>query len=239
MSPNRRSGMWRDPRLRLRLVLLATVVVVTGCNTTCADLRYLALGDSYTIGEGVAPTERWPVQLAARLRADGLAVQEPLIIARTGWSVGELTAAMDAASLDAPYDLVTLLIGVNDQYRDGEAETYRAELRTLLARAVTLAGACTRRVLVVSIPDWGVTAFAANDARGAAAIGSAIDAFNAVARDEARRIGVDFIDITGVSRALAQRVQLVDDGLHPNFAQYRAWTDRIAPAARVALATAR
>ncbi|MEO6065819.1 MAG: GDSL-type esterase/lipase family protein, partial [Lysobacterales bacterium] len=121
-------------------------MVLTGCAATHADLRYLALGDSYTIGEGVAPTERWPVQLAARLRADGIKVQEPIIIARTGWSVGELSAAMDAASLDAPYDLVTLLIGVNDQYRVGKVETYRAEFRTLLARAVALAGARAGRV---------------------------------------------------------------------------------------------
>ncbi|MEO6064982.1 MAG: SGNH/GDSL hydrolase family protein, partial [Lysobacterales bacterium] len=95
------------------------------------------------------------------------------------------------------------------------------------------------RVLVVSIPDWGVTAFAANDARGAAAIGSAIDAFNAVARDEARRKGIVFIDITGVSRAPEQSAQLVDDGLHPSFAQYRAWTDRVAPAALAALESPR
>lgn len=210
-------------------------MVLTSCATTSDEVRYLALGDSYTIGEGVALNGRWPVQLAARLRADGLAVNEPRIIARTGWTVAELSAAMDAQTLDPPWDLVTLLIGVNDQYRKGEAQAYRTELRTLLARAVSLAGSRAERVILVSIPDWGVTAFAAKDARGADAIGTGIDAFNAVGRDEARRAGVAFIDITGASRAPAHRAQMVDDGLHPSAAQYRAWTDRILPAARAAL----
>ncbi len=228
--------MWRERfRRGARAAALAALMVLTGCTTTEDHVRYLALGDSYTIGEGVAPGERWPVQLAAQLRADGIAVAEPRIIARTGWTVAELAAAMDAEALDPPYDLVTLLIGVNDQYRGGETAAYAGELRALLGRAERLAGSRAERVLLVSIPDWGVTAFAAKDPRGPAAIGSAIDGFNAVAREEARRAGVTFIDITAVSRAPAHRGQLGDDGLHPNGAQYRAWSERIAPAARAAL----
>jgi len=228
--------MWRERfRRAARAAWLAPLMVLTSCATTDCEWRYLALGDSYTIGEGVAASERWPVQLAARLRADGMTVCEPRIIARTGWTVAELSAAMDGEVLDPPYDLVTLLIGVNDQYRKGEAAAYATEFRTMLARAVALAGSRPERVLVVSIPDWGVTAFAGKDPRGATAIGQAIDAFNAVARDESRRAGVAFIDITGVSRTPAHRGQLVDDGLHPNAAQYRAWTERVLPAARNAL----
>lgn len=224
--------MWRC----LRAALLASVMVLTSCAMTDPDLRYLGLGDSYTIGEGVVPGERWPVQLAARLRADGVALNEPRVVAQTGWTVSELSAAMDAEALEPAYDLVTLLIGVNDQYRRGEAGAYAVELRAMLVRAVSLAGSRAERVILVSIPDWGVAAFAAEDPRGAAAIGSAINAFNAVARDEARRAGVAFVDITGVSRAPAHRAQLVADRLHPSAAQYRAWAERVLPVARAALA---
>jgi len=183
----------------------------------------------------VTESGRWPMQLAASLRANGLPVEDPRIVARTGWTVAELDASMDTESLEPPYDLVTLLIGVNDQYRSGAVDTYRTELRAMLGRAVGLADAQPRRVVLVSIPDWGVTSFAQEDVRGPAAIGAQIDAFNTVAREEARQAGVAFVDITDLSRSPAHRAQLVDDGLHPSAAQYRAWAMRIAPAARTAL----
>ena len=223
--------MWRD----VRLALLACLVALTGCASLDRTQRYLALGDSYTIGEGVAESGRWPTQLAALLRADGLPVEDPRIVARTGWTVSELDAAMDTGSLEPPYDLVTLLIGVNDQYRRGAVETYRTDLRAMLSRSIALADAQPRRVLLVSIPDWGVTAFAQKDARGPTVIGGEIDAFNKVAREEARRAGIVFVDITDVSRSIAHRAELVEDGLHPSAAQYRAWAMRVAPAARTAL----
>lgn len=210
--------------------------MLSACATTAEDARYLALGDSYTIGEGVAPAQRWPEVLAARLRADGIAILPPVIVARTGWTVAELDAAMDAERLAAPFDLVTLLIGVNDQYRGGDAETYRPALRAMLRRAIDLAGARPQRVLMVSIPDWGATRFGAEDARGAPAIGAAIDAFNAVARAQAAAVDVVFVDITDVSRSPAHRAQLAEDGLHPGAAQYAAWVTRIEPYARAALA---
>jgi len=216
-------------------ICMSGLMVTAGCTTTENNLRHLALGDSYTIGEGVPETARWPNQLAAQLRADGISIGEPTLIAHTGWTIAELDIAMDAAALDPPYDLVTLLIGVNDQYRGGEPEEFRTSLRALLARAITLAGARPERVLLVSTPDWGVAAFAEHDARGASAIGQAIDAFNEVARDESRRAGAGFVDITAVSREPRHRAQLVADGLHPDGEQYRAWTLRIAPAARAAL----
>lgn len=211
------------------------MMVLTSCASMDRTKRYLALGDSYTIGEGVAESGRWPVQLAARLRADGLSVEDPRIVARTGWTVAELDQAMDAESFDAPYDLVTLLIGVNDQYRKGSPDTYRAELREMLSRAVALADGEPRHVLLVSIPDWGVTAFAAKDARGATVISREIDAFNAVAREEARRAGIVFVDVTDLSRSPVHRARLVEDGLHPSDLQYHAWAMRVAPAARAAL----
>lgn len=227
--------MWRELR---RLAAFATMTaMLTACATTAEDASYLALGDSYTIGEGVAPAQRWPEVLAAHLRADGIAIMPPRVVARTGWTVAELDAAMDAERLVAPFDLVTLLIGVNDQYRGGDADSYRTALRVMLRRAVALAGARPQRVLMVSIPDWGATRFGAQDERGAVAIGAAIDAFNAVARTEAAALNVVFVDITHVSRSTAHRVQLAEDGLHPGAAQYAAWVTRIEPHARAALAS--
>jgi lysophospholipase L1-like esterase len=124
------------------------------------SLTYLALGDSYTIGEGVAEHERWPVQLSQTLRSHGNALAPPRIIAKTGWTTEELLAAIDDDGVSGPWDLVTLLAGVNDQYRDLGAERYRGTFSTLLARATGFAK-LKKRLVVLSIPDWGVTPFAA------------------------------------------------------------------------------
>ncbi|MEO7325159.1 MAG: GDSL-type esterase/lipase family protein, partial [Dokdonella sp.] len=156
--------------------------------------RFLALGDSYTIGEGVADEERWPAQLARRLRARGVAIDEPDIIARTGWSTDELAAAMDVGHFSPPYALVTLLIGVNNQYRGRDIANYRDEFDALLDRAVALAGDAAR-VIVVSIPDWGVTGFAHAQSRDAAKVGVDIDAYNAAARESSNERGVSFVDV--------------------------------------------
>lgn len=198
-----------------------------------ADPTFLALGDSYTIGEGVPESGRWPVQLAARLREHGIAVEAPRIVATTGWTTDELSAAMDRASLRRGYGLVTLLIGVNNQYRGRPATEYREQFLALLKRAVTLAGD-SRRVVVVSIPDWGATAFAKG--RDRAAIGQEIDTFNAIARDETLRAHARWVDVTPASReAGAKPEMLVDDGLHPSGAQYAEWVKAILPEAQAAL----
>jgi lysophospholipase L1-like esterase len=128
-------------------------------------MRFLALGDSYTIGERVAKNERWPVQLAARLRAHGVPITDPEIIAVTGWTTDELDAGIQAAQPQGPYDLVSLLIGVNNQYRGRSPEEYQAQFADLLQQAIGLAGGDPTRVIVLSIPDWGVTPFAANETR--------------------------------------------------------------------------
>lgn len=189
-----------------------------------AALRILALGDSYTIGESVPVAERWPVQLAALLRKRGLRVAEPVIIAKTGWTTDELSAAMDAATLTPPYDLVTLLIGVNNQYRGREVEEYRGEFRALLGRAIDLAGNRTDRVLVLSIPDWGVTPFARDNGRDATVVATEIDAYNAVNREEAGRAGVAWLNITPMTReAATDPTLLADDGLHPSGRDYARW----------------
>ena len=193
-------------------------------------LRILALGDSYTIGESVPVTDRWPAQLAAALRERGMAVDDPQIIAKTGWTTDELTAAIDAAKPQGPFDLVTLLIGVNNQYRGRDAEQYRGEFAELLQAAIAFAGGDVRRVIVVSIPDWGVTPFA--EGRDRAAIAAAIDRYNAVNREETVRAGSRYVDITpGSRRAASERELVAGDGLHPSGAMYREWTDAVLPQA--------
>lgn len=198
-----------------------------------AEATYLALGDSYTIGEGVPIEGRWPVQLVARLRERGVMVGDPRIIATTGWTTDELTSAMDEAGLRGSFSLATLLIGVNNQYRGRSASEYREQFLALLQRAVALAGD-SRRVIVVSIPDWGVTAFA--EGRDRAAIGSEIDTFNAIAHDETVRAHARWADVTPASRgAGAKKDMLVEDGLHPSAAQYATWVEVILPEAQAAV----
>lgn len=199
---------------------------------------FLALGDSYTIGEGVAGDRNWPAQLASRLRTEGSDVGEPRIVATTGWTTAELGAAMDAAAFDPPYALVTLSIGVNNQYRGRALEEYRVQFCKLLRRAISLAGGDAARVVVVSIPDWGMTPFAARERGDAARIAHEIDAFNAAARGETDHTGAHWVDVTAISRDPELRGELVEDGLHPSATQYARWVEAILPVARAALADA-
>lgn len=200
-------------------------------------LRWLALGDSYTIGEAVPEAGRWPVQLAAALRARGVAVDEPRILATTGWTTDELWAAMDAAEPLGRWDFVSLLIGVNNQYRGRAAADYRGEFRHLLARAIALAGDRPGRVLVLSIPDWGVTPFGQASGRDTAAIARELDAYNAIAAEECAAAGVAFVDITPASRGPGARPdRIADDGLHPSALAYADWTALALPVAEALLA---
>ncbi len=199
-------------------------------------LRYLALGDSYTIGEAVAPSGRWPVQLATALQEVGIVVAEPQIIATTGWTTDELNAGIDAAAPQGPFDLVTLLIGVNDQYRGRAVDDYRTRFAALLQRAIDFAGERPQRVLVVSIPDWGVTPFARDNGRDPAQIARELDAYDLAARAICADHAVAFVDITAVSRARgAEPAMLAEDGLHPSAAMYTEWTRRVFPVARTLL----
>jgi len=197
------------------------------------SLHYLALGDSYTIGESVPAEACWPAQLIQRLRRRGVVIDDPRIIAVTGWTTDELSAGMDRARLALSYDLVTLQIGVNNQYRGRSAGEYRGQFSALLRRAIRLAGNHPDRVVVVSIPDLGVTRFASESGRDPAQIAHELDVFNAIARDEASRAGAHFVDITGISRRHPQLV--ADDGLHPSAEQYTLWTEAIVPVVSVAL----
>lgn len=188
-------------------------------------LRYLALGDSYTIGESVPEEGRWPVQLAAALRERGVPLAEPHIIATTGWTTDELSAAMDAAEPLGQWDFASLLIGVNNQYRGRPVDEYRGGFAALLDRTIQLAGGRADRVLVLSIPDWGVTPFGQASGRDTAAIARELDAYNAAAAAECAARGVAFVDITPASRSPGdQPDRLADDGLHPSARAYADWT---------------
>jgi lysophospholipase L1-like esterase len=226
----------------MRMISLGVMLALAACARPgdlrngggAGEMRFLALGDSYTIGEGVDEGERWPVQLAALLRERGMQVGDPQIIARTGWTADELSAAIDDADPPGPYALVSLLIGVNNQYRGRAAEEYRAEFSALLRRAIGFAGGDASRVIVLSIPDWGVTPFA--DGRDRNQIASEIDAYNAVNRDEARRAGAHWVDVAPHSRAAgADPAFLVSDGLHPSGRAYAEWARLALPAAVEAL----
>ena len=231
-------------------------------------LSYLALGDSYTIGEGVAPAGRWPMQLADALRERGVAIEDPRIVARTGWTTDELSAAIDAEFVDVSGDtsgdasgdasgvasvgdtataasprfgFVTLLIGVNNQYRGRSVEEYATQFEALLERATAFADGRRDRVLVLSIPDWGVTPFAAQSGRDTARIAQELDAFNATAARICAAHGIAFVDIAPASRARgAEPDMLADDGLHPSSAMYSEWTaDALPVALRLLRAPAR
>lgn len=196
-------------------------------------LTYLALGDSYTIGEAVPEAGRWPLQMAAALRKRGVGLDDPRIVATTGWTTDELALALDLAEPLGQWDFVSLLIGVNNQYRGRSAVQYGGEFRELLERAIRYAHGRADRVLVLSIPDWGATPFGASDKRGAATISAELDVFNQTAREICARHGVAFVDITPVSRARGNEPAMVaEDGLHPSAAMYAQWTELAVPVAQ-------
>ena len=202
-------------------------------------MKYLALGDSYTIGEGIPEDGRWPVVLARALRAEGVALEDPRIIATTGWTTDELAAAIDAAEPLGEWDFVSLLVGVNNQYRGRSLENYREEFTTLLQRAIDFARGRAERVLVLAIPDWGVTPFGTASGRDVAQIARELDAFNAAAAAICAEHGVAFVDIAPVARVRgAEAAMLAGDGLHPSAAMYALWAAQALPVARRLLAAA-
>lgn len=192
-------------------------------------VRYLALGDSYTIGESVAENERWSNQLAAMLAEKNIQA-EVAIIARTGWTTDELWQGIQVNPPQGMFDLVSLLIGVNNQYRGYDINEYREQFRFLLNKSIEYAGNDAARVIVLSIPDWGVTPFASSQNRER--IARDIDAFNAVKRKESEKAGVRFIDVTPISREAVNDLSLIaSDDLHPSGKMYFKWAKLILPEA--------
>ena len=200
-------------------------------------MRYLALGDSYTIGESVDESERWSNQLASLIKFSPQFTKsiggteggvEVAIIARTGWTTSELWEGIQAREINPPYDLVSLLIGVNNQYRGYDLGEYREQFVFLLNKSIEYAGGDSKRVIVLSIPDWGVTPFASGRRRSR--IAKEIDAFNAVNRAETEKAGAHYVDVTPISREVANDPALIaGDGLHPSGKMYAEWAKLALP----------
>ena len=232
--------------LQIILVALATL---SGCKKSVAEygnqaptttigdttnmkvtgqFTYLALGDSYTIGESVPQSQSYPYQLEGALSAFGLTTGIPTIIATTGWTTDNLIAAIAQSGVtDKKFDFVTLLIGVNDQYQGLSQDNYKTKFTQVLNTAIKFAGGNVNRVFVISIPDWGVTPFGGGRDN---IIGPQIDAFNAINREISAGAGVNYIDITPISRQAATNLNLVaGDGLHPSGLMYTLWVNAIEP----------
>lgn len=209
------------------------LVILFSCvSKLCAQIpfsavspKFLALGDSYTIGESVLEKERWPVLLATTLRERGQQIEDPRIIAVTGWRTDQLKKAIVEANLKNEYGLVSLLIGVNNQYQKKSAESYAPEFEELLQLALTLAGGKKENVFVVSIPDYGFTPFGKPRQEE---ITKAIDQFNQVNQEITKRIGIRYVFITDLTReGLVKPEYVAADGLHPSGKMYALWVERI------------
>lgn len=214
--------------------LLLISAIVGSCqikksSTTTMGYKYLALGDSYTIGESVSEAERWPNQLVAKVSGDKKAIFEPVeIIATTGWTTDELKSGIaKAAPEENAYDFVSLLIGVNNQYRGYPIADFEREFEELLNQAIAYAKK-KENVFIVSIPDYGVTPFAAS--KDPEKIGEEVKAYNDLSKRIAEKYGIAFFDIYPISKkALNDDSYVADDKLHPSGKMYTEWADLIAP----------
>lgn len=193
------------------------------------SIRYLlSLGDSYTIGQNVSADQRFPNQTKGLLFLQNINLAQPLIIATTGWTTGDLLNALSASPPTRIYDAVSLLIGVNNQYQRRSQAEYRAEFEMLLAKCISYVGGRANRVFVLSIPDYSVTPFAQN--MDTARIAREINEFNTINKQIALQYRVTYIDITPISREGKTDSSLnATDGLHPSGKQYLRWASLLAP----------
>lgn len=213
-------------------ILLFMLLLSFSCKQKEGDLsddnrlKYLALGDSYTIGEGVAEEARWPVQLAHEFRRSGLNVADPDIIAKTGWTTNDLLTAIKAQDPEKDYHMVSLLIGVNNQYQKQPITIYEEQFKQLVKKAISLTkGNDPKRVLVLSIPDYGFTPFGAENQEQ---ITEELNNYNAINKQVSEDLGVWYVNITDISRQGLENPDLVaDDNLHPSALQYKLWVERI------------
>lgn len=206
-----------------------------GCQNP-TKMTYLALGDSYTIGEGVPQKDSWPFQLTERLRQRGIEIGDPTVVAKTGWTTDELSKALDEAKLEPPYDVVSLLIGVNNQYRGRSAEEFRKEFRELLDRAIGYAGGKKERVFVLSIPDYWLSPFIPPSQR--VGISNKLGAFNTAIQSICAEEKVALVHVPGVSEP-SGNADYTDDLLHPSASQYTRWVEAALPVVSKLLAGAK
>ena len=235
--------------MKLLYCFILSITALSGCAKKSAEttpmvtmdkpidstsLSYLALGDSYTIGQSVSQDESYPYQLTALLKTDSIPVNVPKIIAITGWTTDDLINAIRGSGITGQkYDFVTLLVGVNDQYQGLSQDNYKIKFTQVLNTAIASAGGDTSRVFVLSIPDYGVTPFArGNDA----VIGPLIDQFNTINKQVSLAAGVHYLDITPISRIAATEPDLIaPDGLHPSGKMYTEWMKLLEPMVKAKL----
>ena len=205
---------------------LTNMTNLTSMTNTTDTIHYLALGDSYTIGETVPLADNFPSQTVQLLRKTGMDIAAPEIVAKTGWTTDELQTAISNHQFRSSYDFVTLLIGVNNQYRGRSVDDYQPQFEHLLKQAIAFAGNKAEKVVVLSIPDWGVTPFA--EGRDRKQIAAAIDAYNAANNAIALKYHIHYIDITPWTReAATDNSLLAADGLHPSGKEYGRWAEKV------------
>ena len=227
--------------LQFRSFALLLTLALFACNKkmeevipTKSSVKFLALGDSYTKGESVVFARNFPNQLADSLREDGHPVTQVRIIAQTGWRTDNLQVAMTDAHIgDSTYDLVTLCIGVNNQYQHISFTTFKTQFEQLLQTAISRSGNRKERVIVVSIPDWAYTPYGQQFSSTPNQISQEIDQYNQASQVIAQQYGVHYVNVTEISRrGLIQPELMADDGLHPSALQYTEWVKLLLPVVR-------
>lgn len=218
-----------DKFLNYKFILSFIITAsLMGCNNKKNEqqLKYLALGDSYTIGTSVEEAQRWPVLFAKELNLRGLNVDTPKIIAKNGWTTADLIEGIEKDSITESYDIVSLLIGVNNQYQGKSIEEYRSDLRILLEMSIKFAGNKKENVIVLSIPNWGKTPFAKD--RDTAKITKEIKAFNTVKREECEKLGIKEVNITPLTLKVQENTDLLaKDSLHFSGKMHQLWVDEV------------
>jgi len=220
-------------QMRYIITSLLLVFICVSCNSTAiitqdksSTISYLALGDSYTIGESVAENQRWPVQLVQKLKEEGYPIQSPKIIAKTGWRTDELLEAMNNEQGEEKYDLVSVLIGVNNQYQARDFKQLQEELEIILQQAIKKSKQGADGVFVLSIPDYSVTPFAKG--RKVDEIAREIKSYNEQCKLMSNNYGIKYFYITDISKKASENLDLVaTDGLHPSAEMYTQWVEKI------------
>ena len=217
--------------MKLKFHLLSItcfMILFSSCKKMSLKESYLALGDSYTVGESISKKHTWPKQLVDSLKKRNVFLSEPRIIAKTGWTTDELKKAINDSSLDYPYDWVSLLIGVNNQYRGRDLDEFKLQFESLLFEAIAFSGNRKERVFVISIPDWGSMPFAKD--RDPDKIAIEIDNFNQIIYEVCAFENIKFIDITPITRNIYSNPNwIAKDSLHPSKEQYSKWVEKIIP----------